>query len=103
MVGSLQSTPHESEDGADEKAIDATNSISQPATCKAAKNAPQIIDTYQAPLVCCVSHGAVGSANANLGDIGGRCIDASHDALIISLKKDGDEGEDLDRGIELAR
>ena len=45
----------------------------------------------------------VGQANVHLLHIVGRCVDASHDTLVVPLKEDSDQGEDLDGNVELRR
>lgn len=49
-----------------------------------------------------VGNCAVWETYANFGNEIGKGIDAAHDTLVIALKEDGNEREELDVDIELA-
>ena len=50
-----------------------------------------------------IRHLAVELANAHLGQVGWRAIDTTHNSLVIALEEDRDEGEYLNRDVQLAR
>jgi len=103
LRGRLQSASHQCKQGARKKTVDAADPVGQPSAREAAKDGSEVVHADNASLVRLVGHRAVGQTNAHLLDIPGGGIDASHDALVIALEEDGDEGEGLDGDVELAR
>jgi hypothetical protein len=109
LGGGLECTSHKSEDGSIEETVDSSDTVGGPTTDETADNCSRIvleewsafcfglhavehgIPTYNAhdtTLLGSVCHSAIGKTNLDLGDIVWRCVDTTHDTLIISFEED---------------